>query len=211
MSISDRIQLLRKARGISQEQLADQIGVSRQAVSKWESEQSVPDLEKIILLSNYFEITTDYLLKGIEPKLDKEKKRSDARIYTVVSTVLNVIGLIAALVSWREQQTTVAVLIGLMISVIGCAFFAVGQLIGEKKKSAAFWFWVINIWFVSFIPIALACNLYEGFVGRFSPWIAPIICRGNSIQRYFLYWFLYFVINMVGVIIALIKRKRSRI
>ena len=45
MNIADRIQNLRKARGISQEELADKIGVSRQAVSKWESEQSTPDIE----------------------------------------------------------------------------------------------------------------------------------------------------------------------
>ena len=46
MTMADRIQSLRKTKGISQEELADQIGVSRQAVSKWESEQSNPDLEK---------------------------------------------------------------------------------------------------------------------------------------------------------------------
>ncbi len=45
MNIADRIQNLRKARGISQEELADKIEVSRQAVSKWESEQSTPDIE----------------------------------------------------------------------------------------------------------------------------------------------------------------------
>ncbi|RKV72224.1 MAG: XRE family transcriptional regulator, partial [Streptococcus sp.] len=55
MNLSDRIQYLRKARGISQEGLADQLGVSRQAVSKWESEQSMPDLDKIISMSDYFE------------------------------------------------------------------------------------------------------------------------------------------------------------
>ena len=48
MNTADRIQKLRKAKGISQEQLADVVGVSRQAVSKWESEQSIPDLEKVI-------------------------------------------------------------------------------------------------------------------------------------------------------------------
>ena len=54
MNIADRIQKLRKTKGISQEQLADVVGVSRQAVSKWESEQSIPDLEKVILMSDYF-------------------------------------------------------------------------------------------------------------------------------------------------------------
>ena len=67
MNVADRIQNLRKIKGISQEQLAEAIGVSRQAVSKWESEQSTPDLEKIVLMSDFFDVTTDYLLKGIEP------------------------------------------------------------------------------------------------------------------------------------------------
>lgn len=67
MNMADRIQYLRKSKGISQEELADKVGVSRQAVSKWESEQSTPDVEKIILLSDLFDVTTDYLLKGIEP------------------------------------------------------------------------------------------------------------------------------------------------
>lgn len=75
MNIADRIQSLRKSKGISQEQLADAVGVSRQAVSKWESEQSIPDLEKVIIMSNYFGVTTDYILKGIEPiELDETKK-----------------------------------------------------------------------------------------------------------------------------------------
>ena len=74
MNIADRIQYLRKTKGMSQEELADQIGVSRQAVSKWESEQSTPDLEKIIIMSNLFEVTTDYILKGIESVAPQNKK-----------------------------------------------------------------------------------------------------------------------------------------
>ncbi len=74
MNIADRIQNLRKTKGLSQEQLADAIGVSRQAVSKWESDQTTPDLEKIVLMSELFEVTTDYLLKGIEPVQEKEHK-----------------------------------------------------------------------------------------------------------------------------------------
>lgn len=78
MNIADRIQYLRKQKGFSQEELADKVGVSRQSVSKWESEQSTPDLEKIIILSDIFDVTTDYILKGIEPvetdKSDMMKK-----------------------------------------------------------------------------------------------------------------------------------------
>ena len=67
MNLADRIQQLRKRKGISQEELADRIGVSRQAVSKWGKRTDLADLEKIVLLSDYFEVTTDYLLKGVSP------------------------------------------------------------------------------------------------------------------------------------------------
>ena len=88
MNIGDRIQTLRKLKGISQEELADKIGVSRQAVSKWESEQSTPDLVKVILLSDFFETTTDYLLKGIEPAKETERKLP-AMLFAAAGTLLN--------------------------------------------------------------------------------------------------------------------------
>ena len=74
INIADRIQSLRKARGMSQEQLADAVGVSRQAVSKWESEQATPDLDKVVIMSEIFEVTTDYILKGIEPAVSDDHK-----------------------------------------------------------------------------------------------------------------------------------------
>lgn len=67
MNMADRIQHLRKTKGLSQEELADQVGVSRQAVSKWESGQSTPDLDKVVIMSDLFQVTTDYILKGTEP------------------------------------------------------------------------------------------------------------------------------------------------
>lgn len=86
MNMADRIEYLRKTNGISQEELADKVGVSRQAVSKWENEQSLPDLEKIITMSDYFGVTTDYILKGIEPVADKEQKSSElTSIYRINS------------------------------------------------------------------------------------------------------------------------------
>ena len=63
MILADKITDLRKKNGWSQEELASQLGVSRQAVSKWESASSIPDLDKIIKMSNIFEVSTDYLLK----------------------------------------------------------------------------------------------------------------------------------------------------
>ena len=62
MTFGEKLQALRKARGWSQEELAQQINVSRQALSKWEGGASVPDTENVVALSRLFGVTTDYLL-----------------------------------------------------------------------------------------------------------------------------------------------------
>lgn len=71
MELSEKIQELRKQKGISQEAFAEQMGVSRQAVSKWELGVSKPDVDKIVLMSEFFQVTTDYLLKGEETQKEK--------------------------------------------------------------------------------------------------------------------------------------------
>ncbi len=62
MTFGEKLQALRKARSWSQEELATQINVSRQALSKWESGASVPDTENVVALSRLFGVSTDYLL-----------------------------------------------------------------------------------------------------------------------------------------------------
>nr|WP_317324193.1 helix-turn-helix transcriptional regulator [uncultured Flavonifractor sp.] len=61
--LSERIYQLRRKNGLSQEQLAEKIGVSRQAISKWESGTSTPELEKLLALSECFRMTLDELVK----------------------------------------------------------------------------------------------------------------------------------------------------
>ena len=63
MIFADKLIALRKKAGWSQEELAEQLGVTRQSVSKWEGAQSVPDIDKILQMSRLFGVTTDYLLK----------------------------------------------------------------------------------------------------------------------------------------------------
>ena len=63
MILADKIMQLRKKQGWSQEELAERLGVSRQAVSKWEGAQSVPDLNKLLAMADLFGVSTDYLLR----------------------------------------------------------------------------------------------------------------------------------------------------
>ena len=63
MILADKIIELRKKNGWSQEDLAEKLGVSRQSISKWEGAQSIPDMNKIIMISDIFGVSTDFLLK----------------------------------------------------------------------------------------------------------------------------------------------------
>lgn len=63
MTLGEKIQQMRKAAGISQEQLAEQLDVSRQSISKWECNDAVPEINKIVLLSDLFSVSMDELLK----------------------------------------------------------------------------------------------------------------------------------------------------
>lgn len=83
MILADKIIRLRKKNGWSQEELAEKMNVSRQAVSKWEGAQSTPDLEKILQMSNIFGVTTDYLIKDeIEVEEFPEEQEVDVKAKT---------------------------------------------------------------------------------------------------------------------------------
>ncbi len=82
MILAEKVALLRKKKGWSQEELAEKLGISRQSVSKWESGASIPDIDKIIMLSRLFQVSTDYLLKdeleaegdGVQEAVDQEEQ-----------------------------------------------------------------------------------------------------------------------------------------
>ena len=206
MNIADRIQHLRKSKGISQEELADKIGVSRQAVSKWESEQSIPDIEKIILLSDYFETTTDFLLKGIEPAQKIEKKCS-AMIFVIVGTILNAIGLVSSIIIWIERQTVYAIGIGLAAMLLGTGTFVTGQFIDTKDKlKAKRLFLLPNVWMILFIPLSCCFNIFDGMLGGFSGQLAPVPLLGNSLKTFGIYWIIYIVI-CITIDIFIAKQK----
>ena len=67
MALSEKLYELRKKSGLSQEQLAEQLDVSRQAISKWESGKAVPESNTLISISKFFNVTLDYLMKEDAP------------------------------------------------------------------------------------------------------------------------------------------------
>lgn len=84
MEFEKKLFELRKQKGISQEELADNLNISRQTLSKWELGNSTPDMEKLILLSDYFEISLDELVFGNELKTHKESPKEGITIAKVL-------------------------------------------------------------------------------------------------------------------------------
>ena len=163
MNLSDRIQYLRKARGISQEGLADQLGVSRQAVSKWESEQSMPDLDKIISMSDYFAVTTDYLLKGIEPVVQKEEEQSikHRRIASNICYQLSLgfvgLGIILSIILADFLKISVLLTPVLIVQGVGLLVWGTGRNLSEVRPS--FQVKLALILFLLFVPLGFLSNV----------------------------------------------------
>ncbi len=103
MTLPDKLYELRKQSGLSQEQLAEKLNVSRQAVSKWETGASTPESEKLILIADYFNVSLDYLVKDDTNELLKNTeltRKSDKtkRIPWLIGAITCIGGMILLIV-----------------------------------------------------------------------------------------------------------------
>jgi len=165
MILADKIIELRKKNGWSQEQLAEQMDISRQSVSKWESGMSIPDLDKIIKMSNLFGVSTDYLLKdeieemqpgevtgdGIEEEvrrvsveeantyMDTVRKVAPKMTFGIVLCILSIIPLLymGALAEYKNTGLTedMAGGIGMVITLVLVAIGVVPIILSSMKLS----------------------------------------------------------------------------
>ena len=89
MNFSEKLTALRRREGMSQEQLADRLGVTRQSVSKWESGAAQPELAKLVALSELFRVSVDYLVKDYieEPESPEKGGTSTARLEEQVEEI----------------------------------------------------------------------------------------------------------------------------
>ena len=113
MTMGEKLQLLRKSRGLSQEQLAAELDVSRQAISKWECGDSTPDLDKLRSICTYFGVTTDHLIWENEEDAPKAavpaKERASRGRNEVFSNVLLLVLLLAGIAAlWSSLRISFA-------------------------------------------------------------------------------------------------------
>jgi transcriptional regulator with XRE-family HTH domain len=164
MKLSEKIYYLRRKQNLSQEQLAEILGVSRQAVSKWEAEQSAPEIDKIVQLSEFFNVSTDYLLKENIVNINEEcegLEKGQRKVY-IISTALIIVGALTAIVGWYEIQRLWMLLIGAIIQVSGIVLFETNEIVKTNdlhSKEVRRRFWRINIWMVALLPASCVGNL----------------------------------------------------
>lgn len=158
MSIAERIQQLRKAKGLSQEQLANEIGVSRQAVSKWESQQSLPDLDKIIILSEYFDVSTDYLLMGKNNVTQGKDLTLVSRVLYLISPFIIFLGVICSWANWYENQYMTDIFVGLVMVAAGAMVYFAGTVLSSCQAKVIIK--RVNLILAVFIPLSLLCNYF---------------------------------------------------
>jgi transcriptional regulator with XRE-family HTH domain len=157
MNIADKIQLLRKQNNLTQEQLADKLNVSRQALSKWELGVSMPEADKIIQISNLFSVSTDYLLKdSIETYENRLKRQIDPRSIAVLSTAIVLIGTIVVISVWDYMY------LGFILQVVGVAMFEflINHQHSPEFKQIRTVFYTINLWFIVFAPYMLFYRMF---------------------------------------------------
>ena len=205
MTFGEKIQFLRKQNGMSQEQLASQLTVSRQAISKWELDSSVPDTDNVVQLSKLFKVSADYLLNDdIEcdtnhsaTKIDTNGNKFGMQIKTafILGIGIIAIGFIVCLVGLDHYQRELVIAIGFSIQIIGIIIFEVIC----KKSDMRRLFYCVSCWIISpLIVLFLSKILMSFYQGSYSHWI------GLLVQT-----ILYFSI-CVTITLVLMMRKKSK-
>ena len=211
MTFGEKLQQLRKGRGWSQERLAEEIPISRQAVSKWESGAAAPDTENVVRLSAIFGVSTDYLLhddftgdedipavKRREEELQKARNRDTAMM---VLMGIMAMGLFWQLVGALIYQSHLIVLLGMTAHiVIVIAFEALFRRYqgDPEAREQRLLFWQLTVWFVSLFPCAALTRILWAF------WPGPHLHIWEVLSPLLLYLPLCLVVTLL-----LRKKKRA--
>jgi transcriptional regulator with XRE-family HTH domain len=173
MKLADKILNLRKMHGMSQDDLAVRLNVSRQAISRWEMGTAQPDTTNVLQLSKFFGVTADYLLNDdyesdydvpvVKETETTTKAEANRQLAFIVLTGLNVMILINQLIVCFVLQNTIFSLAGTMLSIAPVVGFELAyRKIAPKSESAKKYyckFYVVTFWLTAYFPMRLLTNL----------------------------------------------------
>ena len=165
MKLADKIVALRKSRGFSQEELAEKLQLSRQAVSRWEMGTAMPDAANILQLSKLFEVSTDYLLNDEYtndndlPQIKKVQKSSMQQNMVLFITLEGMTLLLQCITAFLlSNQFLTALFIILFVALLGCFEYSYQKYMGQTDNNIALLrkqFYKISAWLGLYFPIRL--------------------------------------------------------
>ena len=159
MILADKIIRLRKKNGWSQEELAEKMNVSRQAVSKWESAQTIPDLEKILQLGTLFGVTTDYLLKDeIEDEELTNDTSSDTTVKRISIEEANAYIELRKKASWRIALATFLCILSPITLIVLTMLSELPNAIVTEATAGAIGLTVLFAFILCAVPIYIYCG-----------------------------------------------------
>ena len=159
MILADKIIRLRKKNGWSQEELADKMNVSRQAVSKWESAQTIPDLAKVLQLSSLFGVTTDYLLKDeIENEEFTDDTSSDSTVKRVSIDEANTYIEQRKKVAWRIALATFLCIFSPITLIVLSILSELPNAIVSEATAGAVGLTVLFAFILCAVPLYIYCG-----------------------------------------------------
>ena len=137
MTIGDRLLKLRRERNLSQEDLANELDVSRQTISKWETNQSITDFDKIVPLCEYFGITTDELLTGNKDIVEANAKdvKSNFARNIAIAVMLYILSIVAIVLCAAEfNQPIIGVSIFFVLIALGTGLLIYNGIYYKKES-----------------------------------------------------------------------------
>ena len=134
MEVGNTIRNLRAARGMSQEELAEKVYVSRQTISNWENDKSYPDVQSLAIVAELFDTTIDSLVKGDLPMMETRIAEAEVRMFKRNSTLYGVLLVVSVVVmaSSLARENWLGLATGVIVYALAM-YFAV-QLEQDKKK-----------------------------------------------------------------------------
>ncbi|MBQ8380762.1 MAG: helix-turn-helix transcriptional regulator [Clostridia bacterium] len=158
MILADKIIKLRKKNGWSQEELAEKMNVSRQAVSKWESAQAIPDLEKILQLGALFGVTTDYLLKDNIENEEFTDNSSDSTIKIFTLEEANTYLEQRKRASWHLAVATFLCILAPITLIVLSTLSGLSDPIINEQAALTFGLIALFAFLICAVPIYIYCG-----------------------------------------------------
>ena len=209
MTLGEKLVQLRRARGVSQETLAEAVGVSRQAVSKWELGDALPELDKLVALAAYYGVTTDYLLcaQSVDPQAvpaPADRVCLTPAAAMAVSLAGSAAGLLllfhGRFISASEWPSIAGLIAQIVFLACGLAYFIPLRTTGPNGSRLLRLFLRLEVWLVALFPCLFTVRL----LFRFKP--GPYY----ALHPFLLGMALYLVICVLTDLLTLVRRPSKK-